>query len=390
MSTAGRLRAAFLFGFASLGSWMPALTVWLEDHGLSKSRIGYVSAIPWLVMLIVQPIWGVAADRIGKKKCFIITSFVAVLAFVLMPAVGKDQGMIVGMTIAFALFNTPVLPLLDSITLDLAAGGRIRSYGTFRFWGAPGFAVGALLASWLTAVWNIDVIFYLSALFLLLMWLVLAALEVTSSSSAGEFSINGIGYLIKDGLLMTFLAVIALVSVAQSSSSFFLTVYLREIGSTPAVTGTALGVQSISELPFYFLAAWLLKKTSAGKVVLIAVFGTALRLLMYSLNQRAAWVIGIETMNGITWTLLWIASVDFVDKRVPAAWRTTGQSLLWAAYFGAGAIAGNIFSGRLYEMMPMRGVYGINSALATAAGLFAFVIFSLMRRRSLEKSFKTH
>lgn len=369
---------------------MPTFTVWLEDQGLSKSRIGYVSAIPWLVMLIIQPVWGVVADRIGKKKCFIITTLVAVLVFTLIPAAGKNMGMIIGITIAFALFNTPVLPLLDSITLDLAAGGQIRSYSTFRFWGAPGFAAGALLASWLTAIWNIDMIFYLSALFLLLMWLMLAALEVTPSSSAGEFSIKGIEHLMKDGLLMTFLAVIVIVSVAQSSSSFFLTVYLREIGSTPAVTGTALGVQSISELPFYFLAAWLLKKTSAGKVVLIAVFGTVLRLLLYSLNQRAAWVIGIETMNGVTWTLLWIASVDYVDKRVPAAWRTTGQSLLWAAYFGAGAIAGNIFSGRLYEIMPMRGVYGINSALAAAAGLFAIVIFSVMRRRSLEKSFKTH
>ena len=362
LSTANRLRAAFFFGFASLASWMPMLTVWLEDHGLSKSHIGDVSAIPWLVMLVIQPAWGVLADRVGKKKCFMVTALIAALVFASMPAVEMNAGMIIGMTVAFALFNTPVLPLLDSITLDLVANGRVRSYSTYRFWGAPGFAAGALLASWLIAVWNIDLIFYLSALFLLLTWLMLAGMETTHPSSAGEFSTKGIENLLKDKLLMIFMVVILIVSVAQSSSSFFLTVYLREIGSTPAITGTALGVQALSELPFYFLAAWLLKRTSAGNVVLIAVFGTVLRLLMYSLNERAAWVIGIETMNGITWTLLWIASVDYVDKRVPARWRTTGQSLLWAAYFGAGAIAGNILSGRLYEVMPDRKSTRLNSS----------------------------
>jgi len=59
------LRAAFLFGFASLSSWMPIFNVWLEDCGLKGSQIGFIAAIPWITMLFVQPLWGIFADKCG-------------------------------------------------------------------------------------------------------------------------------------------------------------------------------------------------------------------------------------------------------------------------------------------------------------------------------------
>jgi len=122
---------------------------------------------------------------------------------------------------------------------------------------------------------------------------------------------------------------------------------MREIGASPETTGFAIGMDGISELPFYFIAAWLLQRLVPGKVVLIAIFATALRLFFYSVNNNPNLVILIESMNGLTWTLLWVSAVEFVNNIVPAKWRTTGQSLLWAAYYGAGAVTGNIASGWL-------------------------------------------
>jgi PPP family 3-phenylpropionic acid transporter len=105
-------------------------------------------------------------------------------------------------------------------------------------------------------------------------------------------------------------------------------------------------------------------------VVLIAIVGTSLRMFLYSINTLPNNVILIEMMNGITWTLLWIASVEFVNETIPVKWRSTGQSLLWASYFGAGSILGNIISGRLYQHMVMREVYLLNGI---AIGMLALV-----------------
>lgn len=370
-----RYRVVFLFSFASLGSWMPSLNLWLEDQGMRGTEMGYLSAIPWLVMLLVQPFWGILADRAGKMRCFHLATIAAALLFAIFPFIAKGTLLTGIMIFLFSVFQTPVLPLLDSITLDHAALHPKASYSSLRFWGAPGFGLGAWLTGMLTETYGSNVIFYLSAAFLLLAWLPAGRFEKTLPTvSAADLSFKELGRTLGNKVLLIFLLVVMIVSVAQSASSFFLTVYMREIGASSSVTGTAIGVQALSELPFYFIAAWLLRMTTPGKVLVIAIFGTALRLLLYYLNSNPYTVIGIESLNGITWTLLWLASVEFVNAKVPAQWRTTGQSMLWAMYFGAGAVLGNILIGRLYETMPMQEVFGIFSLLVFVVGIASLIL----------------
>lgn len=368
-----RFRIVFLFSFASLGSWMPSLNLWLEDQGMRGREMGYLSAIPWLVMLLVQPFWGILADRAGKMRCFHLAAVAAALLFALFPFIAKGAWLTGGMIFLFSVFQTPVLPLLDSITLDHAALHPQVSYSSLRFWGAPGFGLGAWLTGMLTETYGSHVMFYLSAAFLLLAWLPAIRFEKTAPAvSAADLSFKELGRTLGNKVLLIFLLVVMIVSIAQSASSFFLTVYMREIGASSSVTGAAIGVQALSELPFYFIAAWLLRKTAPGKVLIIAIFGTALRLLLYYLNSNPYTVIGIESLNGVTWTLLWLACVEFVNAKIPAQWRTTGQSMLWAMYFGAGAVLGNILTGRLYETMPMQQVFGIFSLLVLITGIASF------------------
>ncbi|MBX3240996.1 MAG: MFS transporter [Chitinophagaceae bacterium] len=378
------LRAVFFFAFASLGCWMPNFNLWLEDRGMSGSVMGYISAIPWLVMLVVQPLWGIIADKNGKMRCFNTAVLAAAFLFSVFPIVAREKLSIGGFTFLLAVFQTPILPLLDSLTLDHVSRSQNASYSRLRFWGAPGFGAGAWLTGILSETYGNDVVFYLGAAFLLITWIIAKGLlSHTPSVSAADISFRGLKQTLENKMLLTFLVIVMVVSIAQSASSFFLTVYMREIGASSSVTGTAIGVQALSELPFYFIAAWLLRKTSAANVLQIAIWGTAVRLLLYYLNGNPYMVIGIETLNGVTWTLLWIASVEFVNHKVPAAWRTTGQSLLWAMYFGAGAVLGNILIGRLYESLPMRQIFGIFSMIVWVVAL-AFLLLIRGRKKDLQ------
>ncbi len=45
-------------------------------------------------------------------------------------------------------------------------------------------------------------------------------------------------------------------------------------------------------------------------------------------------------------------------------------------YFGAGAVLGNILTGRLYETMPMQQVFGIFSLLVLITGIASFRYWS--------------
>jgi MFS family permease len=89
-------------------------------------------------------------------------------------------------------------------------------------------------------------------------------------------------------------------------------------------------------------------------------------------------------MNGLTWTLLWVSSVEFVNNLIPAKWRTTGQSMLWAAYFGAGAVSGNILNGWMYQLMPMKQVYSTNGLMILVTALAACYIFFFSKTNKIE------
>ena len=354
--------------------------LWLETNGLSGIQIGVIAAIPWLLMLVIQPFWGMLADKHGKLLCLKISLIGAILLFILFPFVKSGVVLIAVMTVALSLFNTPVLPFLDSIALDQVESKHINSYSTIRFWGAIGYALGASFTGWLISIIGVQAAFFSSGGFLLLCYLsALKIINVKQEASAVDIEFKHLGKIISNKILLIFLFIIVIVSISQSAITFFLALYMKQIGASSETTGMAIGMEGISELPFYFIAAWLLQRMAPGKVVFMAIIATSIRLFLYSINSNPDLVIFIEAMNGLTWTLLWVSSVEFVNSLVPAKFRTTGQSMLWAAYFGAGAVSGNILSGWMYQFMPMKQVYATNGFMILLTGIIALYIFFIRK-----------
>jgi hypothetical protein len=65
--------------------------------------------------------------------------------------------------------------------------------------------------------------------------------------------------------------------------------------------------------------------------------------------------------------------------------RATGQSFLYAATLGAGAIAGNIWTGFLYETrMRVADIYLLNAGIVSLVGIF-MILFMRGKKRSEEK-----
>ena len=316
------IRASFVFGFASLASWMPLFNVWLEDTGLSGSEIGFIAAIPWGVMLVVQPAWGVIADKYGKIKCLKFATVLATVFLAFMPFLGFNVATIVTGILVLSIFNTPILPLLDSVALEHVDQTKNTSYSNIRFWGAPGYGIGAVVTGQLIPFYGVEVAFITSSIFLVLMLISVWGFPSTTSIGSLDIEFKDLNNLLTRKLLLIFLIVILIVSIGQSAIWFYLTLYMRQLGASPETTGLALGVQALSELPFYFVAAWLLHRFPARYVVLMAMVGTVIRLFLYSMNSNPELVIFIESMNGITWTLLWVSSVELVNEMVPVAWRT--------------------------------------------------------------------
>ena len=75
--------------------------------------------------------------------------------------------------------------------------------------------------------------------------------------------------------------------------------------------------------------------------------------------------------------------MEFVNKLVKEDWRATGQSLLYASYYGAGAIVGNLWTGYLSDTkMKIAEIFLLNAGIVVAVAVMIFVFMKAAPRQA--------
>jgi len=367
----------YLLAYGSAAAWRPLFYVYLKDTGLAGIQIGIIASIIPAVMLVTQPLWGIGADRWGRHRCLMMAMF---LSSVLLSGflLNSVFWFLFCWTILVALFSNPVSPIIDSLALDHLEVKPKLSYGHFRIWGAIGWGVIATLMSFVVSKAKMGVIFPAGGILMFVGWLVAFRLKRPEGKhSAFEVNWKNLVPVLHNRRLIIFLIAVVFLSIAIASTWTFYAVYLDDMGASRKLITLAFGIQGFSELPFYLIAGAIIKRFGAAKTLLFTFFATSVRLFLYSLAPTAAMAVSIEVMHGLTWTLFLVTSVEYVNKLVEPKWRATGQSLFWAAYFGAGMIMGSLWAGFLYDRMPLKTVFGLNGTvvfLVSLAGVAAFHI----------------
>jgi MFS transporter, PPP family, 3-phenylpropionic acid transporter len=118
-----------------------------------------------------------------------------------------------------------------------------------------------------------------------------------------------------------------------------------------------------------------MNKLGTRTTLIVTVFATALRLLLYNVVENPYFVLPIELLQGVGWSLFWAASVELVNGLVREELRATGQSLLTAAMLGAGAIAGNTWASYLSgKQIPVSQIFFLNAGIVVVIGIFMLIV----------------
>lgn len=349
----------YFFAYASWSAWWPLFTVFLQNAGLTGIQNGIVSSIAPVLMFFVQPIWGVVADRWGRKRVLILallSSSLAILGYLWI----RGFWPIFFLTTIFSILLNPVYPLVDSLALDSLGDKKEFRFGYLRIWGAVGWLSGAFLAGQITGDRQIITIFLLSAILLVLACLFAYRVKIEKNVKGSlDMSWRNLSQVLKNRQLLTFLAFILLVSVGLNGILTFYGIYMVEIGATRKLIGWAISLQGLSELPFYLISGIILLRFGMLRTIIFTFFVATIRALLYSTISTPTYVIAVELTHGLSLALLIVASVEYINHVVPSQWRATGQSLFWAAIYGAGSLFGNTGVGVLYDLMSMQKIFQI-------------------------------
>lgn len=374
------LSALYLLFFGSAATWFPFFNPYLLSLGLSGAQIGLLGSVRPLVVLVSQPLWGMAADAHGRRKLLILA---ALCTSLVLPGYyfGRTLGFILLWTAIVTTVNNPIGSMLDSVSLDQVERHKRFSYGAVRLWGAAGWAIASVVAGRLLAGRDPRMMFVFAATGFFGMFLLATRIprEPEVQRAQGR-AWAGVGLVLRQRSVVVLLVMITAMQIGTSPIFAFYSIYLGELGASQGLIGLAFSIQGLSEVPVFLASSAIIRRIGVERAIILGMCAYAIRVLLYSVIRAPELAAAIEATHGVTFSLMFVAAVHYVNAHTPAEWRATGQSLLSAAYFGVGAIVGSVVGGMLFDRVGVRMLYRIDGLYILAIAAVALFVLRPARR----------
>ncbi|KWW22613.1 MFS transporter [Peribacillus simplex] len=334
------LKVFYLFSFFAVGSLTPLLSVYLANEaGLSGLEIGSIMSVGPIVMILFQPIWGIVCDWSGKPaKILALTSLLAGV-FGLGYLLFEPYLLLVAVAIALAVFQSAIIPVSDSITLQYTT--RIKSnYGKIRLFGSLGFGVAVFMMGKLSESFiGPAVIFY--AFFFGLLVAAILALRLPEEPPKGKVKVfSGMKELFKMKRFLIFLAITFLLFGPNLANNVYYGLFVEARGGTYTGIGIAFLLAVLSEIPFMRMAGSWIHRIGLLPITLLAGAGSLIRWGLYFSEPSLATVYVTSVIQGFSLGLFIPAALQYIRKVVPAHITVTAITL----YSAIGNGLGNWFS----------------------------------------------
>eukprot|EP00581_Thalassiosira_minuscula_P003229 CAMPEP_0183735954 /NCGR_PEP_ID=MMETSP0737-20130205/48054_1 /TAXON_ID=385413 /ORGANISM="Thalassiosira miniscula, Strain CCMP1093" /LENGTH=351 /DNA_ID=CAMNT_0025969835 /DNA_START=79 /DNA_END=1131 /DNA_ORIENTATION=- len=149
ISTKNKIRLLFFFFRFSIGSLLPFLSLYMTRIGLDATTIGKLQAIRPIITMCIAPMWGMVADRSGRKKMILLLTFV--MSFISRMAIrytivsSNVQYFAMALCVT-SIFYAPVPSLVDSMVISSLSEADKVNFGKLRLWGELGNGAASSIA----------------------------------------------------------------------------------------------------------------------------------------------------------------------------------------------------------------------------------------------------
>ncbi|MGH2409692.1 MAG: MFS transporter, partial [Chloroflexota bacterium] len=128
-------------------------------------------------------------------------------------------------------------------------------------------------------------------------------------------------------------------------------------------------------LPVMALAGRAIRRFGVKPVLIAGLLADMVRWGAYAAIHDYRLALLAQPLHGIGFAGMYVAGVTFIEHRVPAQLRSTGQTLFNAALFGVGTVIGSNLFGHLYDHLHASGMFAAAALLClpSLAGIILFV-----------------
>lgn len=359
----------FLFLYSSSGTIILSfLPVYFQDNGFTPAEIGWLMAIGPFASILIQPIAGYYSDKWKTvKKILQICLIGAIISGILMFQMNVFLTLMIAAFFLF-MFTSPIGALGDSLAQKTASQYQI-SFGGIRMWGSVGYATTSLLIGQLLLFIGINNIMY-PFLFFVICSLFVSFFLTDTTFPSKPVKVFDAFYLLKDRKLIFFLCAILFISTAHRMNDYFIGIYIMEIGGDASLIGLAWFIGVAVEALVFFLSMYWIDKYSELNLIIFTGFIYAIRFIILSQVKDPSILLLLQILHGITFPIVYTASLQYISKLVPDYVLGTGQLLFITVFFGISGILGSSIGGMIMDATNGAYLYFIMGMIALMGSIF--------------------
>lgn len=374
-----RPKAVYFFYYAALACLAPFMTLYYAEQGMTGAQIGVLSGLVPLISWFSAPLWGGIADALQRHRAVLLLNIAGFAGSAVVLLLADTFPKLILAVVTYAFFVGPIVPLVDNAVMGIL-GEQKSNYGRVRLWGSVGWGLSSLFIGTLMDLSGLQIGFYAFMGIMLINLVVSSKLPMEIAGGTRPSYLSGLGVLVRNGRFLLLLLASLVFGVTLGVLMSYQFLYMEEMGASRSLMSWTLTANTISEIPFWFISAGLLRRFGSSKMIALALGVTAVRNLAMGAISDAWWVVPISLLHGPSFAVLWAAGVADADAAAPPGLGATAQGLFSGMMFGLGSALGGFLGGPAYEAIGFAAMYTLLGWLAFGM-LVVFVAARLLPRR---------
>ena len=343
----------YVLFYAGQAMYNVYLNLFLNQNGFSNTQLGLLSSVSTVVLVLVQPLWGVLSDK-SKSKNQIVGMLLLISAIVGLAFYASKTALWLSLCVLlFNVFFNPAVTLQDNYTLEMLEGGR-WDFGQLRLGGTLGYAACAALIGFVVET-NYRQIFWMMGIFFIITGVLYFTLPRVSGHREKKQKVK-YSLLLKDRRLVCMFVFNIVYTLGTAFFYQFYSIhYSNELGASSVMVGLLSTFGALSEIPFFWFAGRLQKRFGTKAPMLFAGASAAARWLLLSMLTNTSVILVVNMLSGCGFVGFSYSLIRYINDNVPKSMRATAQSL--------NGILGTFFSRIIFT--PISGILADHFSIST-------------------------
>lgn len=291
----------------------PFFSLFLENQGLVKGKIGFILSISPLIGIITNPLYATICKNPNiTKKVLSIVSILEAIIIVLLPFC-RNFYLISGLTILLALFGSCHYGLMDSLLAYFSNNNQIN-YSSIRLFGSTAYIIGTTVGGFIIKLISFQICFTIACVLFVLAGVLYFVLQPVSSDTFEKKARVNILSLFRVKEFVLFLVLYTLLMGTTNAGDYFFSVYLNSRGLSSQAYGMVYSYYVVIEVLLLALFSKFSSKIDNNKLLIIGAFCLCVRFLINGLYAPIWAVVIASGLRGVTYAIILHVSFQLVVK----------------------------------------------------------------------------